>query len=183
MLIQTLGNGPIAALQKTWERDLNLTFSDEDWNRICRNIKVVSRDARVRLIQFKIMHRFYWTPSRLFRLGLSSTSHCWRCKSEEGTLIHALWSCHKVQQFWTNVYDNLCEITEMQIPFIPRLFVLSDHSVLTGQDKHVKSFIQTSIMIGRQILVRGWKTEGVPSMQEWAVEMARVAAFEKMSYK
>lgn len=38
-------------------------------------------------------------------------------------------------------------------------------------------------MIGRQILVRGWKTEGVPSLQEWAVEMARVAAFEKMSYR
>lgn len=38
-------------------------------------------------------------------------------------------------------------------------------------------------MIGRQILVRGWKTEGVPSTQEWAVELARVAAFEKMSCK
>lgn len=160
MLIQTLGNGPIAALQKTWERDLNLTFSDEDWNGICKNIKGVSRDARVRLIQFKIMHRFYWTPTRLFRLGLLSTSDCWRCKSEEGTLIHVLWLCHKVQQFWTNIYDNLCEITEMQIPFSPRLFVLSDHSVLTGQDKHIKSFVHTSIMIGRQILVRGWKIEG-----------------------
>lgn len=48
----------------------------------------------------------------------------------------------------------------MQIPFSPRLFVLSDHSVLTGQDKHIKSFVHTSIMIGRQILVRGWKIEG-----------------------
>ena len=38
-------------------------------------------------------------------------------------------------------------------------------------------------MIGRQILLRGWKTEGVPSTQEWVVEMVKVAAFEKMSYK
>lgn len=38
-------------------------------------------------------------------------------------------------------------------------------------------------MIGRQIPLRGWKTEGEPSVQEWAAEMAREAAFEKMSYK
>lgn len=119
----SIGRGPIAALQKTWEGDLNLTFSDEDWNGICKNIKAVSRDARVRLIQFKIMHRFYWTPSKLFRLGLLSTSECWRCRSEEGTLIHVLWSCQKVQHFWTNIYDKICEITGMHIPFSPRLFV------------------------------------------------------------
>lgn len=35
----------------------------------------------------------------------------------------------------------------------------------------------------RQILLRGWKTEGVPSVPEWAAETARVAAFEEMSYK
>ncbi len=183
MMMQTLGNGPIIALQKAWERDLNLAFSDEEWNRICKNVKVVSRDARVRLIQFKIIHRFYWTPSRLFRLGLLSTPNCWRCKSEEGTLVHVLWSCDKVQQFWTNIYDKLCEITEMHMPFSPRLFVLGDHSVLAGQDKHITMYVQTSLMIGRQILIRGWKTEGVPSFQEWVVEMARVTAFEKMSYK
>ena len=38
MLIQTLGNGPMSALRKTWERDLNLTFSEEDWNKICKNV-------------------------------------------------------------------------------------------------------------------------------------------------
>lgn len=69
------------------------------------------------------------------------------------------------------------------MPFIPRLFILGDDSVLVREDKHIKSFFQTSIIIGRQILIRGWKKEGVLSLQEWAVEMARVAAFEKMSYK
>lgn len=143
----------------------------------------MSRDARVHLIQFKIMHRFYWPPYRLFRLGLRDTPNCWRCKSEEGYRMHVLWSCDKVEEFWGRIYDNLCEISETQIPFSPRLFVLGNGSVLIGGDKHTRSWVQTSIMIGRQILLRGWKNEGVPSIQEWAPEMARVAAFEKMSYK
>ena len=138
MMIQTLGNGSISALQKTWDRDLTLTFSDEDWNRICKKVTVVSTDARVRLIQFKIIHRFDWTPSRLFRLGLLPSSNCWQCKSEEGYLVNVLWSCDKVQHYWTNIHDNLCEITRIQMPFSPRLFILGDHSVLTGQDKPIK---------------------------------------------
>ena len=31
------------------------------------------------------------------------------------------------------------------MPISPRLFILGDHSVFKGQDKHVKSYVQTSI--------------------------------------
>lgn len=44
----------------------------------------------IRLILFKIVYGFYWTPSRLFRLALLLTSDCWQCKSEEGDLVHVL---------------------------------------------------------------------------------------------
>ena len=40
-------------------------------------------------------------------------------------------------------------------------------------DKHIRSWVQTSLMIARPIILRGWKNEGVPSIQEWACEMAR----------
>lgn len=51
-----------------------------------------------------------------------------------------------------------------------------------GGDKHIRSWVQTGILIGRQILLREWKAEGVLSVQEWSARMARVAAFKKMSY-
>lgn len=44
--------------------------------------------------------------------------------------------------------------------------------------KGFKSNVDTSI---KKIILRGWTTEGVPSVQEQAAEMERVAAFEKMS--
>lgn len=50
MLTQSLCNA--SALKKTWERD------DEDWDGICKNIQTASRNAKVRLVQFKIMHHF-----------------------------------------------------------------------------------------------------------------------------
>ena len=47
MMIKSLGNGALLALKTMWERDLNLTLDDEEWYRICKNIKTMSRDARV----------------------------------------------------------------------------------------------------------------------------------------
>jgi len=43
-------------------------------------------------------------------------------------------------------------------------------------------FIQTSIMIGKQIIMRNWKNPGEPSFQEWSTELAKVASYEKMYF-
>ena len=58
-----------------------------------------------------------------------------------------------------------------QVPFSLRLLVLGDGSILSGMDKHIRSWVQTSLMIARQILLRGWRNEGLPSIQEWACEI------------
>jgi len=46
----------------------------------------------------------------------------------------------------------------------------------------MRYWVQTSLMIGRQIILRSWKSEEAPSFQEWITELGRVSAFEKMSY-
>lgn len=58
----------------------------------------MSRNLGVQVIQFKILNGFYWTPSRLFRLGLKESAEYWRCEMEDGNLMHALWSRSKIQK-------------------------------------------------------------------------------------
>lgn len=55
------------ALKLTWSADLNIEVTEKEWDQICENIMRVSRDIKIRLIQFKILNRFYWTPSKQFR--------------------------------------------------------------------------------------------------------------------
>ncbi len=52
--------------------------------RLGRNVKTVSRDAKGTPRPIQDYTYFYWTHSRLFRLGLITTTNCWRCKSGEG---------------------------------------------------------------------------------------------------
>ena len=112
------------------ERDLGLKFSDGDWVKILRNGKKMSREFRTRLIQFKIINRIYWTPSRLFRVGLTESPDCWRCQDRGGTLLHMLWGCPKIQDFWSAIHEKLERVTGLSIPFIPTLYL--------GRPCHIK---------------------------------------------
>ncbi len=79
----------------------------------------MSRDLRVRLIQFKILHQFYWTLSRLFRLGLKDSATCWKCCINKGTVVHMLWSCPKINQYWMKIHCNIVNIIKRQFVFCP----------------------------------------------------------------
>lgn len=38
-----------------------------------------------------------------------------------------------------SIFMIMCEITEIQMPFSPRLFILVDDSVLVGEDQRIKN--------------------------------------------
>lgn len=77
LIMEKVGYSFHSATKRVWSKDLNISISDEDWTKICRNCRVMSRNLGVRLIQFKILNHFYWTPRRLFRLSLKDSAECW----------------------------------------------------------------------------------------------------------
>ena len=64
--------------------------------------------------------------------------------------------------------------------FCPRLYVLNDPQITSNCG--AADFIQTSIMVAKQIIMRNWKNPGEPSFQEWSTELAKVASYEKISF-
>lgn len=182
MLINKSGHKSNAVLKTLWEKDLGITYEEEEWDKITGITKQVSRDIRIKLIQFKILHRFYWYPSRLFRLGLKETPDCWRCVGEGGDLIHALWSCPKVHNFWIRVHEYITEVVGIDYEFCPGIYILGSPQPIDHIGKPLAHWIQTSIMIGKQMIMRKWKAAEGPLFQDWVSELGRVAAFERISY-
>ena len=123
----------------------------------------------------------YWTPSRLFRLGLKDNPNCWNCEIERGDLVHSLWACPNILGFWCGIHEFIWRITGSDFEFCPQLFILGDPSVLKHISKPTAEWIQTAIMIGRQIIMRHWKSPDGPTFSEWLIELGRVAAYEKIS--
>lgn len=169
-------------LKKIWEKDLKMSFTESEWNKIGQNFRKLSRDVRViRLIQFKIVNRYYWTPMRLYRLGLKNTPNCWKCHSSDGTMFHALWQCPKTLEYWNRIHSSIEKITGDNFELSPRLYVLGDPAIVENCQN--TQFIQTAIMIGRQVLLREWKNPRTPPYNDWFCELGRVASYEQLFYR
>ncbi len=50
MLLECVENKTAVALKSAWERDLNVSFDEHEWEEICSNSRIMSRDLRVRLM-------------------------------------------------------------------------------------------------------------------------------------
>ena len=136
MLMEGEGETGTAALRLSWERELGVTYDEQEWAKVCGNSVTLSRELRVRLIQFKILHRLYWTPSRLFRLGLKDSATCWNCGVGGGTMIHVMWSCPKINQYWMKIHGYIVRVLKRHFVLCPKLYILGDYKVLSAFPNH-----------------------------------------------
>ncbi len=71
-------------------KDLGINIHDNDWLDILSILSYVGkniREARGKFIHYKIVHRYYYTPPRLYRMGIAGNSLCWKCKKRRGHLF------------------------------------------------------------------------------------------------
>lgn len=182
MLLSTSDPNGVS-LKTSWEKDLNLIITEEEWDAILKNVKKVSRELRTRLVQFKILQKIYWTPQRLHRLGLSDSPACWKCQQEGGTLVHVLWECPEIQKFWSSIHKVIQKIVGQSISFCGRLYILGDPSILSHLPSPLAQWTQTTIMMGRKLIVKDWKGPSVPSFSLWHSSLSQLAALERLSYR
>ncbi len=60
-----------------WEADLSVNWDHNFWSQICLKTFELIRNPGLQLIQYKILHRVYYTGHRMFRMGLQllTTAH------------------------------------------------------------------------------------------------------------
>lgn len=76
-LLTNIHMGP-ETLKAKWVEDFP-TLDMEDWEEELEFSFTHLLSTRDRLIQFKIMHRVYFTPTRLHKIYPSISASCWRC--------------------------------------------------------------------------------------------------------
>lgn len=86
-----------------WERELNLTFSDNQRHHILRFTHKSLIYTKIQETNYKLLTRWYRTPVLLHKFFPATSDICWRCGEERGTLLHIFWSCPKMVDFWKTV--------------------------------------------------------------------------------
>lgn len=118
-----------------------------------------------RLVQFKIVHRAYFTPHRLHVMNSDHSSECWRCGTSPGDFSHIFWQCPKVQQYWGEVLNLTNKVALTNIPQTMEICLL-------GLIENLVPTIAKRTMIGLLFYARKntalqWKKPNPPSSAQW----------------
>ena len=167
-------------LKTVWQRDLGCEFEEDDWMTIIANAGKYIKEARGKFTQYKLIHRFYYTPSKLNRMGLLQDSLCWKCKTETGTFLHVLWECELVHPFWEKIIEYLGKCLDIEIPVSPRLCLLGDQTQLPDVSKYDFAVIKVGLITAARNILRLWKSTSSPDPKKWKEDMAQVVSYEHM---
>ena len=121
-------------------RRAGFRLTEDMWKAILHKIHNSSINARHRLIQFKAVHRLYYTKSRLNAIYPDISPLCDKCKQDTGTLTHQLWLCPSLHSFWPLIFDYISKSYNITIVPDPLLAIFG-LSVNPAIDNHTAQAI------------------------------------------
>jgi len=121
-----------------WENHLSIAPDANFWTQICKNLYLMSKNANLQLIQYKILYRTHYTGNRFAKMGFTSEV-CTHCnQNSTDTYVHATWHCTPNKHFWEEVTQSLSTIVGFNIPLSPFLCLLGDLTIITDKTRNSK---------------------------------------------
>uniref|UniRef100_H3BDB3 Reverse transcriptase zinc-binding domain-containing protein n=1 Tax=Latimeria chalumnae TaxID=7897 RepID=H3BDB3_LATCH len=167
---------------KTFKLRLLSEITLDTWKDICFLLKNVTLASKYKLNHFKTIHRLCYTPTRLHHMDPASSPMCWRCKDSNGTLFHIFWECLRIWHFWSEVSVFVQKVVGWPLPESPVLFLLLDVSDLDTLPKGRLKFLQTALLVAKNVLTHHWHDESSPTWLEWLNELIACMNLEKIHY-
>lgn len=79
ILFSHLGESFLDKIKGDWEEELGSTIDDRVWDSALTRVNNSTSCSRLNLIQFKVVHRIYFTNSKLSKIYPNITDTCKRC--------------------------------------------------------------------------------------------------------
>ena len=90
-----------------WEALLNRAMTDKEWSGALMYPQKISRNTRLKYIQFNYLHQTYLTPKRITAIYGGAQRTCPRCALAYADYCYMVWSCHIIMDFWQNVTQSV----------------------------------------------------------------------------
>ena len=92
-----------------WNEKMNLEFTTFAIRRSFNKISIIE-DMYLRYIQFRTLHRRFYTNNILYKIGIKDSEICGLCKGEKDSNEHMLILCDISNALWSNVETWIREI-------------------------------------------------------------------------
>uniref|UniRef100_H3ALW6 Reverse transcriptase zinc-binding domain-containing protein n=1 Tax=Latimeria chalumnae TaxID=7897 RepID=H3ALW6_LATCH len=165
-VINNVDKGVLEPTQRAWHKELEVELSSEQWKQIWKSTQNISNCVRLKTIQLKIIHRYHLYPLKMWKMHLLSSSNCWRCGEQDGSLLHMFWHCKSINNFWKGVVKMLSELLDILIEASPTLCVLNLKPE-EGISKAQFRLLSVGLLTTRRLILTNWKGTPVFSLKSW----------------
>uniref|UniRef100_A0A803J749 Reverse transcriptase domain-containing protein n=1 Tax=Xenopus tropicalis TaxID=8364 RepID=A0A803J749_XENTR len=166
-----------------WEEDLGTTISEQTWSHIWTAAKKTSICATSSERAYKIIYRWYYTPTRISKLSNNpELASCFRGCGEQGSFMHTWWKCKIAQVFWHRVTTLLSEVLHTTVEPNPQLFLLGIKPRNT-QPKQTCKLTTHILTAARSLLAANWKQPNIPDTPTLITKINWIKAMESIKDK
>ena len=116
-LVQDKASIPLQSQEK-WlsEKDI-VGNSTVNWRNAYYLPFLCTRETKLRVFQFKFLHRRIATNDFLCKIGIKQVDSCSFCGETTETLVHLFWSCKHTQAFWKKLLEWMSQkIVDLKDP-------------------------------------------------------------------
>ncbi len=139
-------------------------------------------NSNLKLIQYNWIMRTYITPVRLNKINQNIPDTCIKCLVDKGTLLHCMWNCPKMQEFWKEVAIFIFQMISINLPMKPEIFILGIIPENIIHHGSTRELVDTSILQAKRLIALYWKKVERPSVVQWINNMSLCLAMEKITF-
>lgn len=161
-----------------WETELDCRFNTTKRQHILRFTHKSSICARIQETNYKVLSRWYRTPTLLHKLFPTTSDMCWRCQREKGTLLHIFWTCPKLAHFWKVVRETVQLFNDGTITDDPALFLLQ--ATDTPDRIYKKSVVRHLLDAAKACIPLCWKSALPPTIDMWLGKVEEIRKMEDL---
>ena len=181
-MISSINPQMLDHLRQAWEQDLDLHFSEVEWDGMIDQVHSSSPCARHGLIQFKVLHRLHITNSRLARIFPNINPSCNRCNHSPCTLAHMFWFCPALETFWRKIFKSFSEISGLSIDPNPLIAIFGVRPDGVTFSNSMYDFIAFTTLLARRLILLKWKHTSPPTHTRWIKDVLLYIKLEKIKF-
>lgn len=165
--------------KQMWEEDLNITINEDIWKQGLNNIHNCSVNARLQLIQFKVIHRLHYSKAKVHTFFTQTSPLCDRCKIANCTLAHQFWLCPILCNFWGSILQWFSLALKVTIVPDPKIALFGCSDALENLDHGTQTVVAYGMVVAERCILKHWKSDLPPQFEAWLRKFIGILHIEK----
>ena len=167
--------------QAKWNNKIDNRFNARiDWPRQYALMRIVTKDANLRMTQYYILNNAIMTKSKLKMRKIIADATCNFCNTQEQNLELVLFDCEVTKKLFSDIYKNNHTLLQKQPYLITKNIVnYYNYCLLDHQDSHIYKTLNLLLLWLKQYLITSIRNDEILIKVSYEQYMANRLKYER----